>query len=416
MTTKLYDQDAYRTGFSATVLSCEPADDWFHAVLDATAFFPEAGGQTPDKGTLYTVNGEYFAQVKVLDVQIDEETGVITHVINRPLPAGASVMGTIDWTHRYDNMQQHTGEHIFSGLVCRKYGCNNVGFHLSEQTVTMDYDRALRPEELAGIEQAANEVIWKNLPVEIFFPNERELKQIDYRSKKELTGQVRIVTIPGVDVCACCAPHVRRTGEVGSLKLVNAQNYKGGVRVTIVCGERALAQFKAEHDLLTGMARALSTSPEEVPEHLEKQKAELSESRRMVSQLSERILRQQLGVKDNMITDDIITLDAEQLLLFESAMDAGCARRVLDAWMKEHGGFCGIFLGSDTEGYRYLIGVGKCQAEADAILTDRNSSAGSRTDLRSAPVGAERTSTGRPAPLELRSGAILTEVITWFAV
>ena len=233
MTEKLYDQDAYAVEFDAKVLSCEAYHDkdesGYHVVLDRTLFFPEEGGQSPDKGT---ING-----IEVTDVQIKKD--VVTHSLKEPLAVDENVHGKIDWTHRFNNMQQHSGEHIFSGIVHSRFGYDNVGFHLSDNIVTMDFNGVLTADEVKEIETAVNDVIVKNLPVEITYPAKEELAALDYRSKIEIEGQVRIVTIPGVDVCACCAPHVKRTGEIGTLNVQSLSNYKGGVRISILSGFRA---------------------------------------------------------------------------------------------------------------------------------------------------------------------------------
>ncbi|MBO5522049.1 MAG: alanyl-tRNA editing protein, partial [Roseburia sp.] len=266
MIKKLYDLDAYQREFEAEVLSCEERKEKdgtvYEIILNQTLFFPEEGGQSPDKGTL--------EEVKVLDVQIKKD--VIVHTLEHPLEAGAKVHGVIDWQHRFSNMQQHSGEHIFSGLVHSKFGFNNVGFHLSDNIVTMDFDGVMSAEDVADIEYRANEVIVGNLPVQVTFPAKEELAVLDYRSKIEIEGQVRIVTIPGVDVCACCAPHVRHTGEIGMLKVMSLSNYKGGVRISILCGFRALFAFRQKAEIISDISGSLSANQELLPELVEKMK------------------------------------------------------------------------------------------------------------------------------------------------
>ena len=218
-TVRLYDQDAYATEFEAEVLACEEVEKKEKKVyqiwLDQTLFFPEEGGQSPDMGT---IDG-----IKVLDVQIKDE--VITHTLAAPLAVGTTVKGVVDWKHRFYNMQQHSGEHIFSGIVHNRFGYDNVGFHLSDSIVTMDFNGVITAEDIEEIETEVNQAIIENIPVEVSYPTKEELKVLEYRSKIEIEGQVRIVTIPGYDVCACCAPHVRRTGEIGMLKVMNVQSY-----------------------------------------------------------------------------------------------------------------------------------------------------------------------------------------------
>nr|MBQ8252982.1 alanyl-tRNA editing protein [Lachnospiraceae bacterium] len=207
MTRKLFYEDIHMTTFQATVISCdvigasekteENKEPLYRLLLDSTAFFPEEGGQSADIGT---INGQ-----DVLDVQIEKD--LIYHTVKEPVAVGEIIEGQVNWKQRFDFMQQHSGEHILSGIVHERFGYNNVGFHLSTREVTLDFDGALDSEQLKDIELAANRVIWLNLPIEISYPENSELAALSYRSKIEIDGRVRIVTIPGVDVCACCAPH-----------------------------------------------------------------------------------------------------------------------------------------------------------------------------------------------------------------
>lgn len=298
-TIKLYDRDAYAIEFEADIISCEPnkADDkQFDIILNQTLFFPEEGGQSPDMGIL----GGY----SVVDVQI--KNGVITHTVDISagdccimgkeeaqtekktdgqitgmecasekveLAAGVHVHGKIDWQHRFYNMQQHSGEHIFSGIVHRRFGFENVGFHLSDSVVTMDFSGVISPEDIAEVEHEVNVAISKNIPIEVTYPSRDELAQLEYRSKIEIEGQVRIVTVPGYDVCACCAPHVKRTGEIGMLKVMNYQNYKGGVRISILCGFRALEAFRQKCDIISELMGIFTTNQEAIVDNVTKLKA-----------------------------------------------------------------------------------------------------------------------------------------------
>ena len=235
MTQKLYETDAYVQEFAAAVLSCTPAKGGYAVVLDRTAFFPEGGGQPCDLGTLGTA--------KVTDVHTDGAT--ITHTTDAPLEPGTAVTGRIDWPRRLDAMQQHTGEHILSGILHQMFGAENVGFHVGTEVVRMDTSVPISPEGLRQAELAANRIVWQDVPVLISYPTREELAALVYRSKKEIEGQVRIVTIPGADVCACCGTHTRTTGQVGQIKILASENYKGGVRLSVVCGARALAAAQA---------------------------------------------------------------------------------------------------------------------------------------------------------------------------
>ncbi|MBR6282664.1 MAG: alanyl-tRNA editing protein, partial [Lachnospiraceae bacterium] len=263
-TRRLFDEDAYVKDFQATVISIEPQSEAsfvYDIVLDQTAFFPEEGGQSADTGRL--------GAGQVQDVQIKD--GVITHQVmfddgEMDLPkVGDMIAGSIQWDRRYTNMQNHTGEHIFSGIVHSKYGFENVGFHLSDNIVTMDYNCVLTEEDVRFVETQANAAIYENIEVRCEYPDRENLAQLDYRSKKELSGAIRIVTIPGVDVCACCAPHVNRTGEVGMLKVIGFQKYKGGTRLEIRCGWRAVQHYRDMLEQLQGISQQVSAAIPQIP-------------------------------------------------------------------------------------------------------------------------------------------------------
>ncbi len=350
MTKKLYDLDAYATEFDAVVASCEKIEENKYAViLDETLFFPEEGGQSPDKGT---ING-----ISVLDVQIAKD--VVKHTLEQPVQVGEKVHGTIDWKHRFSNMQQHSGEHIFSGLVHKRFGYDNVGFHLSDNIVTMDFNGVLTSDDVAEIEYAVNEVIIKNLPVEVSFPSKEELAVLDYRSKIEIEGQVRIITIPGVDVCACCAPHVKRTGEIGMLKVMTLQNYKGGVRISILCGFRALEAFREKSAVVNAISNTLTSNQEMLPDLVEKMKK------------SNQDLKYQLAeAKQKLIAIKMAEIPAEQehVFLFENGLETPVVRNAVNELVASHTGVCGIFVGSDEEGYNFIIGSGSRDCKEIAAL------------------------------------------------
>ena len=243
MTIHLYDKDSFLLEFDAAVLACEAKGDKYIVTLDQTAFFPEGGGQGADHGVLGGVN--------VLDVH--EVNGEVQHLTDGALTAGESVHGCVDAQRRLAMMQQHSGEHIFSGIVHQLFGYDNVGFHIGSEAVTMDFNGPLTEEDVLRVERMANEIIWKNIPVVTLLPSADELAQMEYRSKKALTGEVRIVTIEGADTCACCGTHVKYTGSIGQIKVLSCQKYKSGVRVSILCGTRALDE---ENMLLSQVKRA----------------------------------------------------------------------------------------------------------------------------------------------------------------
>ena len=268
-TERLYQQDSFCRSFTAQVLLCEPVKGGFHAVLSRTAFFPEGGGQPCDLGTLQPQNGP---AAEVLDVQ--ETNGMVLHTLDRALPVGETVTGTLNWERRRDAMEQHSGEHILSGLLHTMFGAENVGFHIGPDQVRMDMSVELSPAQLARAEARANAIVRENVPVLVTVPSPEELAHITYRSKKELEGPVRIVEIPGADVCACCGTHVQSTGQIGLIKILTHQNYKGGTRLMIACGGRAFAALAAEHEALTEASQMLSVKLPEVPSALERLLAE----------------------------------------------------------------------------------------------------------------------------------------------
>lgn len=350
MTKKLYDLDAYATEFDAVVASCEKIEENKYAViLDETLFFPEEGGQSPDKGT---INGIF-----VLDVQIAKD--VVTHTLEQPVQVGDKVHGIIDWKHRFSNMQQHSGEHIFSGLVHKRFGYDNVGFHLSDNIVTMDFNGVLTSDDVAEIEYAVNEVIIKNLPVEVSFPSKEELAALDYRSKIEIEGQVRIVTIPGVDVCACCAPHVKRTGEIGMLKVMTLQNYKGGVRISILCGFRALEAFREKSAVVNAISNTLTSNQEMLPDLVEKMKKSNQDLKYQLAEAKQKLIAVKMAE---------IPAEQEHVFLFENGLETPVVRNAVNELVASHTGVCGIFVGSDEEGYNFIIGSGSRDCKEIAAL------------------------------------------------
>lgn len=337
MTIRLFDKDAYATKFRAKVVSCEANEkQGFDVKLEQTLFFPEEGGQSPDKGIL--------GGSKVLDVQVCQEE--IVHTVDAPLAVGEEVDGEIDWKHRFSNMQQHSGEHLFSGIVYREYGFHNVGFHLSDQIVTMDFDGVLSEEDVAKVEWKVNEAIVSNALILVTFPKEEELASLDYRSKKEIEGQVRIVTIEGYDVCACCAPHVNRTGEIGMLKVVSVQNYKGGVRISMLCGFRALLAYREKAEVISQLTGMLTTGQELLADSVSKLRLSLQNANGQLRNAKEALLS--LKVKT-------IAPEEKNILIFEDELDLSSTRTMLNHEITLREGICACFSGNDKKGYSYVI-------------------------------------------------------------
>lgn len=337
-TIRLFDEDAYAKEFTGTVMACTPCENGFEIILDQTLFFPEEGGQSPDQGTL---DG-----IVVEDVQIDKQN-IIRHVVKEPLSVGKKVQGCIDWNHRFYNMQQHSGEHIFSGLVHERYGFDNVGFHLSNQIVTMDFNGVLTTEDVEYLEKLANEKIVSNIEIEVLYPTAEELKEYDYRSKKEIAGQVRLVRIPGVDLCACCAPHVRRTGEIGILKIQSVQNYKGGVRISFLCGFRALEAMNQKSRILTQLSGILTTGQEQLVDSVEKLKLTNQQLSGRLMNAKQRFLQMEL---------EKIPKESEHVILFQEELEDGILRSGVNLLVEEHPGYCAIFSEAKDAGYKFIVG------------------------------------------------------------
>lgn len=337
MTRKLYDEDSHLSAFDADVISCISNDSGWRIVLNQTAFFPEGGGQASDTGIL--------GEVHVLDVQ--EEDGQIVHYTDGSLPVGASVRGVLDWEKRFRRMQEHTGEHILSGLVHKLYGYRNVGFHLGDETVTMDYDGELSPEQISKLELLANEAVWKNVPVTAEYPSPERLSALEYRSKLDLTENVRIVTIEGYDVCACCAPHVSHTGEIGAIKVVDSMRHRGGVRLTILCGSDALRQYQMLFREAAELSNLLNAPKDQLVPAVERL---FNERDGLESALHAR------EEKLNALRVQAMPAKGKNIVLIDAFDDPDAMRELVNIGMERASGVCAAFSGSDTEGYRYIIG------------------------------------------------------------
>lgn len=343
MTEKLYEQDPFLVKFEANVLSCEKGKKGFDVILDRTAFYPEGGGQPYDTGRLEPTGGE--RKVKVLEVH-SREDGIV-HTCNHPLEPGTEVTGVIDWDRRFDLMQQHSGEHIVSGLAHYLWGCENVGFHMGAEVITIDFDRPLTEQQLATLEETANWHLWQvNLPVNITYPSPEELAHIHYRSKKELTGQVRIVEFPGADCCACCGTHVRYPAQVGLVKLLSMQKFRDGVRIELVCGGRAFRYLNRTWDQNAQVSRFLSAKPFETAGAVERLLEENAALKSRLMALEESRFAALAGQYAG----------AGDVVLFEDGLSPDGLRRLCDAVLHSCGGRCACFSGTDGWGYKYAVG------------------------------------------------------------
>lgn len=337
MTEKLFYVDSHMITFSAVVEACENKGDYYEAVLDRTAFFPEGGGQYADTGV---IDG-----VKVLDVQ--EKNGLIYHKMEGSLKVGKKVEGTIDWEERFSKMQNHSGEHIVSGLVHQMFGYDNVGFHMGKDAITMDFNGVLTKEDLKVIEQKANEAVAKNFDIEILYPSKEELSELTYRSKIEIEGQVRIVRFPGYDVCACCAPHMNKTGEIGLIKLLGLQNYKGGVRVSMLCGFRALADYNEKAEQVKNISVMLSAKENEVAQEVAKLKEEIVAQKNKMYELQKTLLKYKVSA---------IPENEELAVIFDAELEGNGPRELMNMLLEKHAKIAAVFAGNDTAGYRYVMG------------------------------------------------------------
>ena len=350
-TTKIFETNSHMKECEATVLACtfDEKKNAYAIVLDQTVFFPEGGGQFADLGVLESTCGsnETASILNVLDVQIVED--VIYHYTDKPLEVGATVTAKIDWSRRFDFMQQHSAEHIVSGLVFGKYGYHNVGFHLGMTETTLDFDGPLTPEDIAWLEYEANQAIYQNIAFDISFPDKETLATLPYRSKKPLEGDIRIVTLPGYDICACCAPHVSTTGEIGLIKIISYMVHRGGMRLTILCGNRALADYQAKQTSVEQISQLLSVKQPLVADGVAKVKED---------QLA---LVTRINTLQAMLLD--VTLSAlpspeetENILLFQKDLDMKAIRNAVNDLCAKYTGYCGIFVGSDETGYNFVLG------------------------------------------------------------
>ena len=335
-TKKLYYEDVYKKEFTARVLECRQGKTGYEVILDQTAFYPEGGGQPSDIGTL----GE--AVVK----EVHEKNGELLHYTDRALEPGTEVQGKINWDRRFDLMQQHSGEHIVSGLIHEAFGYDNVGFHMGSDVITIDFDGMLDETQMAVIEAKANRIIWENQEVEIFYPSEEELEEMEYRSKKELSGWVRIVRFPRADTCACCGTHVTHTGEIGMVKLLSVVKFRDGVRMEMLAGKRVLDYLNMVNDQNRQISVQLS--------------AKIDKTAQAVMRLQDEnfTLKGRVhGLEENFIVNEAAKWkDCENPLLFEEGLEAGGVQKLADAVLQVCKGLCAVFSKNTDGSYKYAMG------------------------------------------------------------
>ncbi|MCD7867771.1 MAG: alanyl-tRNA editing protein [Clostridiales bacterium] len=335
-TRRLYYEDAYIKEFSATVLECRPQKKGFALLLDQSAFYPEGGGQPGDTG--------FLNETQVTDTH--EKNGELLHFTLSPLSPGTPVSGKIDWARRFDLMQNHSGEHIVSGLAHKAFGCDNVGFHMGKDVITIDFSQVLTMDQLEEIEKEANTRIWENSPVEISYPTGEELAALPYRSKKELTGPVRIVTFPESDICACCGTHVAHTGEIGMVKILSAVKFREGVRVEMLAGKRVLNYLNMINEQNHQVSVRLSARPGQTGAAVDRLWEENLRLKGQIARLEEESFRQEARK----------CADKGNILLFKEEMDADSVRRLTDAIVHTCHGRCAVFSRNSDGSYKYAIG------------------------------------------------------------
>ena len=380
MTRKLYYEDCHLTSFEAKVESCTETARGFEVILEATAFYPEGGGQACDLGTL--------GGAAVLDVQ--ERGEEVVHLCDRPLETGAAVAGKIEYDRRFDLMQQHTGEHIVSGIIHRRYGYHNVGFHMGSEMIEIDFDGVVPAEDLAAIEREANAALWQNIPVKCWWPTQEELPHVFYRTKKALPWPVRVVEIPGFDSCACCGVHTAYTGEVGLVKLFSVMGLRGGSRIEMSCGKRAMELLNRAFEQNRLVSQAFSAKWLETGEAAQRMNEALTVEKYRAAGLQKRIFE---GIARSYV-------NCGDVIHFESNLESAEVRQLADTIAEICGGMAAVFSGEDGAGYSF------------AMVTREG-------DLR--PVGKAMTSAlsgrggGKPNFQQGRVNATRQEIQTFFA-
>lgn len=333
-TIKLFENDSYIKEFSAIVVDCEEKDNSYFIVLDKTAFFPEGGGQDADKGTINNA--------EVLDVQIKDN--IVYHKLEKPLKTGDTVDCKIDWDTRFSRMQNHTGEHIVSGIIHRTFGYNNVGFHMNDNLVTLDVDGPLTDAQIREVEIKSNQAIYGNKSIKAIYPTPEELADYDYRSKLDITEGVRLIEIEDTDLCACCAPHVARTGEVGIIKIISYIPYKKGTRIEMLCGLLAINDYINLHNTNKQIMNMLSAKRFETPDSVERIQAELSnaraENKKLMADLA--TLKMEKHIADNKVCVFIDGVSYDEL------------RNCSNTLIEEHE-YCYLFSNTDENNYIYVV-------------------------------------------------------------
>lgn len=372
MTERLYYTDGHCARFVSRVASCEACEGGYDVRLERTAFFPGGGGQEADSGTL--------GGMRLLALR-ETEDGDIAHILPAPLEPGSETEGALDWDVRFARMQSHSGEHIVSGTVHRLFGYDNVGFHMGRDFMTLDFSGELSPKDIARVELESNRAVWRDAPVRTLLPRTEELEKYDYRSKKELSGQVRLVEIEGVDLCACCAPHVAHTGEVGLIKVLDSVRRREGTRLTVLAGEAAFHDCAAVYVQNSAVSAALSAKRLETAAAVRRVLCEKEEEHSAVTELKKELLRVKAAA---------LRPTEGNMCIFEPDMDAVTLRELVNAGVAVTGGVCAAFSGADGD-YRYIIGSRSVDLRSAA--REINAAIGGRGGGKSAMIQGSCTAT-----------------------
>lgn len=373
ITEKLFYQNTYMKEFEAVVLSCEQKGDKFLIELDRTCFYPEGGGQNADTGKIDTAT--------VFDVH--EKDGAILHYADTPLEVGSKVCGKIDWLRRYSLMQHHTGEHIVSGIVNKLHGLDNVGFHMGSAMVTVDFNGELSADDIENVELLANRAVYDNIAINVSHPDADALAALDYRSKKELSGDVRIVTVPDTDCCACCGTHVAKTGEIGLIKLTPPQRYKGGVRVGILCGERALEDYRQKDRDTAVISHLLSAKQHEVTQAVKRLMAENAELKAQLAAANDRLFDYMTASMDK---------SDKAVCVFAEGLTPNDLRRFCTKAVESREGVTAVFCQSENGDIRYALGIknGDARAFSKAMHAALGGKGGGNAQMTQGSVASDR--------------------------
>ena len=372
ITEKLYYLDSYIEKFSAVILSCDACTDGFFVTLDKTAFFPEGGGQKADNG--------YIGEAFVKDVQ--EKNGEILHYVDKPLNIGTEYSCNINWEQRFSRMQSHSGEHIVSGIVNSIYGYDNVGFHMEEDYVTIDFNGELTREQLDEVEDKVNSAIYKNYSIDCWFPDEKELSELNYRSKLDLTENVRLVKIENTDLCACCAPHVKRTGEVGIVKILDFMRHRGGIRLVMKAGFKALEDYREKYKSVYDVSNLLSAKQPEIFGAVERVYNEIDDVNRAFYNFRQMVAEND---KNSLVNSGNVSY------FITSYYDTDMMRNLVNYAM-ESSRLVIVFSGDDENGYAYIAGSSSLNMKegAKAINTVLNGRGGGRDTMIQGKVSADK--------------------------